>query len=193
MESARIVRDDHALLRKKLILLESALQVAPEARLVVREMCFSLQRVLQEHMQREHRHCDVGMPSHTAEHALLRGVNDFLLSGMKASVPMMVSRVSQVIEQLILTMHEQERFVSACFQQAQGGATLQTAEAISGTMSVNEILQRYPSTERVFERMHINRFQEGYESVDELAWRHGMNITDVVEELRQVASGFPTY
>ena len=59
---------------------------------------------------------------------------------------------------------------------------------ISGTMSVNEILQRYPRTARVFtNQLHVNRLEEGYESVDEVAWRHGVDVGHVIERLRQAA------
>jgi hypothetical protein len=56
---------------------------------------------------------------------------------------------------------------------------------ISSTMSVNEILQRYPQTERVFVQLCIDRRQEGYESVDELAWRHGVDVLPLIEQLRE--------
>ena len=47
------LRQDHELLRNKAALMESALSSAPYARLVFREKCFSLVRVLTRHMQRE--------------------------------------------------------------------------------------------------------------------------------------------
>ena len=63
--------------------------------------------------------------------------------------------------------------------------------AISGAMSANEILQRYPSTEPVFQELHINRLREGYDSVDELAWRHGMDVEQFVHTLQQAALSYP--
>ena len=68
-----------------------------------------------------------------------------------------------------------------------------SATEISGAMSVNEILQRYPSTGELIEQLHINRLREGYESVDELAWRHGMDVAHFLEQLRDVAAKFPRY
>ena len=53
MEVVEVLRADHALLRKKSVLLESALQVGPEARLVLRDMSYSLMRMLDAHLQRE--------------------------------------------------------------------------------------------------------------------------------------------
>lgn len=58
---------------------------------------------------------------------------------------------------------------------------------ISETMSVNEILRRYPRTEPLFRDLHVNRLQEGYESVDEVAWRHGMDLEHLLKRLRQAA------
>jgi iron-sulfur cluster repair protein YtfE (RIC family) len=58
---------------------------------------------------------------------------------------------------------------------------------ISETMSVNEILRRYPRAEPLFRDLHVNRLQEGYESVDEVAWRHGMDLEQLLKRLRQAA------
>ena len=63
--------------------------------------------------------------------------------------------------------------------------------AISGAMSANEILQRYPSTAPVFQELRINRLREGYESVDELAWRHGMDVSQLIETLQRVVLAYP--
>ena len=204
MELMATLRQDHAHLRKKLTLLGSALQVAPEARLVLREMCFSLQRLLEAHMRREvyalQRYDQqvpagrylTGVGEHVAEHRLLRTVNELLINGMKASVPMVILRLSQAMEQLEAQMHEQERTVFASLDLAEASPASEATSAISRAMSVNEILQRFPQTERVFEQLHVNRLQEGYESVDEFAWRHGMDASQVIEQLRQVVA-FPNY
>ena len=64
----------------------------------------------------------------------------------------------------------------------------QERTAISGAMSVNEILCRYPRIELLLlERLHINRLREGYESVEELAWRHGLDASQLIEQLRRAA------
>jgi len=60
--------------------------------------------------------------------------------------------------------------------------------AISVTMSANEILQRYPQARPAFDQLCINRLREGYESVDELAWRHGMDAEELLEQLRRLCS-----
>ena len=98
MDATRAIRQDHVLLRKKLTLLGSALQVAPEARFVLREMGFSLQRLLERHIQVEALAVelyDQRLPAgsgvspgkdHADVQRLLRGVNELLLGGMRASL-----------------------------------------------------------------------------------------------------------
>ena len=62
---------------------------------------------------------------------------------------------------------------------------------ISGTMSANALMRRYPKTEALFRRLQIDRQREGYESVDELVWRHGMDERYFFKQLRQLAKVFP--
>ncbi len=197
MEAIRAARHDHALLRKKLALMESALQVAPEARFVLREMCFSLLRLLLDHTRREGAllerptqppSFDAGLAlDHSGSQQLVRGVSELLLSGMRASTPTVVLRLSQAIEMLRGEMETQER---ALFSHVSASGL--DVEAISGAMSVNEILQRYPQAEPVFTQLHVSRLREGYESLDEVAWRHGLDTSEVLEQLRQAAE-FPRY
>lgn len=187
MQSVHALEHDHALLRTKLDLLESVLPVAPEARFILRELCFSLQRLLQEHLQRESPLLAFHSCNHAAVQQLLRAVNELLLVGMRASMPAVVARLSHGIDQLRAQMDEQERVVFPELEPQDGAAASSVAPLILSTMSVNEIVQRYPRTAPLFSQLHINRIREGYESVDELAWRHGMDVGQVIERLRQAA------
>ena len=204
MRERGALRSDHVLLRQKLQLLESTLHTSPEARTVLREMCGSLLRLLQQHIRNEE---SVLRPSghylgapppipHVHDHisvaATLRAVHDLLQQEWKASVPLVVLRLSQVIEQLREEMDEQERTVLAPTADENISPRLR-ASAISGWMSVNEILQLFPTTEPVFDRLRVNRLYEGYESVDEVAWRHGVQVADMLVELRRLATAFPRY
>ena len=206
MGATRAIRQDHELLRRKLALLESAIQVAPEARFVLREMCFSLQRLLQEHIVRESealQRCNQRVvpsgeaPPRVTDHMdaynHLRTVNELLLTGMRASMPTVISRLSQVTELLHEQMDDQESHAFPVLDQVEEPKGVNRLATISGTMSVNEILQLYPQTEPLFERLHINRLQEGYKSVDEVAWYHGMDVSQFLEQLRQTATSFPDY
>ncbi len=226
MEPLSVLRADHARLRQKLLLLESALQVAPEARLVLREMCCSLLRLLQEHVHRETQALQtydpstrapalaagpllgvvpsersesrddeqarsaqerLGVADHVVEQRLLRAVNELLLSGMRASVPMIILRLSQAIEQLRAQMEAQERTVFAALARLEGAGG-EAPASISGAMSINEVLHHYPQTQRIFEQLRINRLQDGYDSVDEVAWRRGMDVSQMIEQLRQAVT-----
>ena len=197
------LRQDHVLLRNKVAMLESALSAAPSARLVFREKCVSLLRALNRHMAREEpvlRLYDERIPSarylshppdHSAEHGLLRAVTEPLVEGLKVSIPHGVLRVSQALEQLNEQMEEQERSVFPLFEHLTE-EDLRPREriqpvlpAITGSMSVNAILQCYPRAETVLAPLGINRLREGYESVEELAWRHGIDTAQLLEQLRQ--------
>ena len=60
--------------------------------------------------------------------------------------------------------------------------------SISGTMSVNAIARSYPQTQALFEQLQIDRRFEGYESLEELAWRHGMDVAQFLEDVRRTAA-----
>lgn len=203
------LRQDHALLRNKVALMESALSAASYARLVFREKCFSLMRVLNRHMQREDAllcRFYERFPSarylpnrkdHTDEHAQLRAITELLLGGVKVSVPLIVLRVSQAIEQLQERMEEQEHTLFPLFdgmtQEEWAGAARspRRSVAISGSMSVNALLRQYPNAETVLQPLQINRLREGYESVEELAWRRGLDVSQLLEQLRQAVAASP--
>jgi len=110
------------------------------------------------------------------------------------SLPLILMRVSEALEQLRAQMDAQEHVVFPLVDAVVGDAPEPSASApvlrfpISGTMSVNAVLQCYPETEPVFKRLRINRLQEGYESVEELAWRRGMSVSDVLRQIEQAAS-----
>ena len=200
------IRQDHASLRKRLALVRSALQVAPETRFVVREMVFSLQRQLAEHIEREtgalqlysqrlpaRAGTDAPAPNHGDVLLLMRDAGELLLGGMRASLPAIVGRLSEAVQRLGAQMEQQEQTVFAFLEHAElrspGLPLSRFADPIiSSTMSVNEILQRYPQTVSLFDRLHINRLHEGYESVDEVAWHHGLDVAQLLEQLRQAVA-----
>jgi hypothetical protein len=203
------LRQDHELLRNKAALMESALSTAPYARLVFREKCFSLVRVLTRHMQREEalvRRFHERFPSarylptrkdHAEEHAQLRAVTELLLGGLKVSIPLIVLRVSQAIEQLQERMDEQEHALFPAFDEAPEGElrmperSSKRAEAIDGKRSFWPPGWKYPKAETILGPLHINRFGEGYESVEELAWRRGLDASQLIEQLRQAVAASP--
>lgn len=215
MSRTDALRQDHLLLRNKLGSLEAALSTVPYARFAFRERCSSFLRLLTRHINREQPFLRVyyervpsarylsTTPDHTAEHALLRSITELLVGGVRVSVPLMILRISQAMECLREHMEEQERTIFPVLEEllaASGtaeGLALAGTSSISPTMSVNAILQRYPRTASVFNRLQVNRSREGYESLDEVVWRHGRDVGQVLTELRRVvgepaATGRPT-
>jgi len=203
------LQQDHTLLRSKAALMEAALSTAPYARLVFREKCFSLLRMLNRHMKREERlvrRFYERFPSarylptrrdHADEHAQLRAVTELLLGGLKVSIPLIVLRVSQAIEQLQERMDDQEHTLFPLFEgvtEEELGLAPRAPRrpaSISGAMSVNAILRQYPSAERILGPLQINCLREGYESVEELAWRRGLDVSQLLEQLRQAVAASP--
>ncbi len=122
MKIIQAVRHDHTVLRNKLALVESALYLAPDARFVLREICFSLQQLLQDHLDREvgllrtyaqlalthHDPLEVDVEDHGYVLNLLRTVNDLLLTGARASMPTLNLWLSNVIDLLRRQMDVQE-------------------------------------------------------------------------------------
>ncbi len=203
MELVELLRADHALLRKKGLLLESALQVGPEARLVLREMSYSLMRMLDAHLQREtpllqQYYYRAGsrelMPAsdHSVERHLLRSANRLLNGQLRASVPLIILRLSQALEQLRVQMDRQEHLIFPSLGE-QASPDGPGSIPLDGTMSVNEVLHRYPRAREIFEELCISRLDEGSDSVDEVAWRHGIDAAEVLERLRSAVAGVPSY
>ena len=204
MESVGLLLADHALLRRKCQLLESILQSRPEGRFVVSELVNSLQRLLDDHYRREqpvlqHYRAEqhvYGQPprvfDHAAERQILRMVGQLLKARMKSARTLVILRLSQAIEQLQIQMARQEKLVFPFID-----AALLNEEAssmpIHEAMSVNEVIQRFPTANQVFDELHVNRLEEGSDSVDEVAWRHGLPVSEMLDHLRHAVSGAPSY
>ena len=118
-----LLRSDHEQLRTQLDSLEGAMRVVPESQFALREMCFSLTRMLDEHIQREK---EVLAPYRDRIRALinnrfsqdradqggvLKGINLLLLDGLKAPVGRVVTQLARLIDELREHMNEVEREV----------------------------------------------------------------------------------
>jgi hypothetical protein len=57
------------------------------------------------------------------------------------------------------------------------------ARFFDGTMTVNRIVQEFPDARRVFERLFINVPAEGCTCLDEVAWRHGLEVEELLDAL----------
>jgi len=56
---------------------------------------------------------------------------------------------------------------------------------LSETMTVQEVMRRYPNTGSVLEGLCIDRSFEGYDCLDEVAWRHGMESQELLALLEE--------
>jgi len=194
METVETLRADHALMRKKALLLEAAMQVGPEARAALRELSVSLWRALGGHMHREeaflvsyHDRVPAGrflvpQDDHAGELRLFQAANELLCSGRHVPLPTVILRLSHALEQLRAQIRLQEGLIFPVV--ADVPSVGRVSGAISPAMSVNEVLRRYPETRVVFDELRIDRTADGCDTVDEVAWRHGMGTTDVLEQLR---------
>ena len=203
MESVYCLRADHVLLRKKCLLLESILQSRPEGRLAVSELTRSLQRLLEDHCKREQPFLQstryqqyvygntLTASDHAAEREILRIANQLLTARVKSSRMLVILRLSQAIEQLRIEMARQERLVFPFIDEALLNEQPQTVPIIE-TMSVNEVIYQFPTTQRVFDELHVNRFEEGADSMDEVAWHHGMPVSDFLQQVRHAVAGAPS-
>jgi len=120
MGATENLRREHQILRAKLKLLEAAMQMVPEASFVLREMCWSLARMLDEHIRHE---VEALQPysnriqaltqarmaqDHADQRIVLRDVNALLLGGMKAPISRVVPPLAHLIEELREHMDEEE-------------------------------------------------------------------------------------
>lgn len=117
------LRNDHQALRSRLGLLKGAMRVAPEAQFALRELCWSLARLLEAHIEREGQ----VLASYSNEtqalararithdcadqHIVLRDVNALLLNGLRTPLGTVVPRLAHLVEELEECVEEEEREV----------------------------------------------------------------------------------
>ena len=54
------------------------------------------------------------------------------------------------------------------------------------TMTVNRVVQEFPAARPVFERLFINIPVEGCTCLDAVAWRHGLESRELLEQLEAI-------
>lgn len=197
MSITAILRKDHEVLRRKLETLEGALQVAPQAPHALRELCFSLAKLLNAHIAREaravrpyrHRLARVLQERTHHDHAnqrlILRDLNALLRQG-HVPTSVVASRLSHLIDELREHFSEEERCVFPCVDHAEALRPEQAhapEPLITEGMSANAIVRTYPKTAQVFERCGIRCGLDGCDCLDELAWRHGLDLNTLLAEL----------
>lgn len=204
MNAIERLRRDHVILRSKLDVLEAALGLGPEAWFTLREMCFTLSRQLQDHIKREEdlvAACRNAMNpnvlaevvvEHKDEPAHLRAISRLFMTTTGHSLAQIRPALLTVIEGLRHHMAEEEaelfpileRTLSTMERPAAPAGTLPLEE----TMTVNRIVQKFPGTKPVFERLFVNIPMEGCACLDEVAWRHGMTSEELLKALEDAVA-----
>ena len=202
MAVTTMLKKDHEVLRRKLEFLEAALQMAPQTPFVLRDMCHSLTRMLDEHIRREEQtlapytnrisalfRYRAGQ-DHADQRLVLRDVNTLLLEGIKMPTSTVVSRLSHLIDELREHMAEEEQQVFPAVDRAEEAhpePVEPQAPMILEGMSANAVMHTFPATRPVFEKYGIRCGCDGCDCLDELAWRHGLDVKTLIQELQDTA------
>lgn len=198
------LRRDHTILRSKLDVLESALKMGPETWYVLREVCFTLSRQLQDHIRREEElvaACRKAMnPKVLAEVSIehhdepehLRTINRLFVRSSQHSLEQITPVLTEVIQGLRRHMAEEERELFPLLERTLAEhdpfseSTTSGSNQLEEVMTVNRVIQQYPRTKPVFDRLFINVPLEGCTCLDEVAWRHGMESRELLALLESV-------
>jgi len=204
MKAIDRLKRDHQLLRSKLDVLEAALAMRPQTWFVLREICYTLSRQLQDHIRREERlvaacrnalsqealaHMQV---EHKDEPELLRSVNRLFIEQGGSALPQVDDALRQMISRLRAHMAEEETELFPvierilCDRKEDDEEAALAGDRLHEEMMVNYVLHAYPRTQAVFERLFINIAYEGYDCLDEVAWRHGMEGKELLSKLEEV-------
>lgn len=203
------LRRDHTILRSKLNVLESALGMGSETWFVLREVCFTLSRQLRDHIKREEAlvaACRQAMDpamlaavtvEHHDEPEHLRTINRLFVQESSHTLEHIQPALTAAIQGLRHHMDEEEAGLFPVLEHvlAARAAAAETApqppHLLDETMTVNGVVQAYPSTRRVFEQLFVNIPAEGCTCLDETAWRHGMEAWDLIGQLKEVITACP--
>jgi len=198
------LKRDHTILRAKLSVLEGALRMGPETWFVLREVCHTLSRQLQDHIKREEglvRACQEALTEdalthltvqHKDEPQLLRRVNRLFVEDHGHSLAAVTPTLTALVHGLRAHMAEEEAGLFPVLEQtlASREASLVRPPAVTSSvtegMAVNRVLREFPSTRRVFDSLFVNVPLEGCDCLDEVAWRHGMETQDLIDKLEAV-------
>jgi len=196
------LRTDHQILRAKLRLLEAAMRVAPEAQFVLREMCWSLAQMLDDHIKHE---IEVLQPyrnriqaltqehmaqEHADQQVTLQDVNALLLRGLHTPMSKVVPPLAQLIEELRKHMDQEEREVfplvdQIAAEESRRAPTQADLLLITEAMTVNHILHVHPKARGIFRAFKVDCECDGLHCLDELYWRRGIDVAALLRRLNQ--------
>ena len=128
---------------------------------------------------------------HHDEPAHLRTINRLFLSERGHTLERIRPALQEVIDGLRRHMAEEEADLFPILERVL--AEHEVAEPVEAprarieeTMTVNRVIQAFPGTQPVFERLFINIPMEGCACLDEVAWRHGMESRELLAKLEAV-------
>lgn len=198
------LKRDHNILRAKLDVLEGALQMGPETWFVLREVCYTLSRQLQNHIKREEelvKACrdaltEEALAHITVEHKdepqLLRTINRLFVEEGGHDLTAITPSLVKLIRGLHAHMGEEEVELFPVLERvlaAREASLVREPLAMSHVtevMAVNRVLREFPATKRVFDRLFVNVPFEGCDCLDEVAWRRGLEAQDLISKLEEV-------
>ncbi len=209
MNTINRLKREHQLLRSKLTLVDSALAMGSEAWFLLRELSFTLAKQLQAHHRREAQLLQVyraALQTHPIAHVAVDHAGEqvsltFINQGFVAQPPESLKTLRPLCAALSATlrchMDQQEAQFFPALEEIlvlQALAGRQESLAPSGlreTMTVREITSRYPGTKSVLEGLFIDSRYEGYDCLDEVAWRHGMESRNLLARLEEELAAVP--
>lgn len=199
MRASDRLRRDHEVLRTKLDVLEATLRMTPPTTwCILRELCYTLSRQLQDHIRREEHliaTCRATLSpdvlthtqlEHEDEPQLLRTVNHLFVEEGGQALERVRAALNELIPRLRRHMDEEEAELFPTIERALGECEEPEAQEPSvpirlrEEMTVNHVLHTYPQTKLLLERLFINVPYEGYDCLDEVAWRRGMDCCQLV-------------
>lgn len=200
------LRRAHERLRTKLMVLESALSLAPDAGFVLRNTAFSLSKQLREHIRFEERAVTACSRTfgcydetllarfaldHRQEGQQLRLITQILYRDSSGSWEGLRPTLEAFGQALRRTIDLQETHLFPLLEQTAGrreephGRGDPATDPLTETMTLNAVLHQYPQARMVLERHRISLPFEQYDAVDEVAWHHGMSSQELLAQLQQ--------
>ena len=204
MNAVNRLKREHGIFRSKLNVLESALHMGQDAWFVLRAECFSLAKQLERHALREEglsTSCHAvpvsgWPPTSLADHAMesrqLAFINRFLIEQPSRLLKRIAPTIIRFVSGFRRRMDRQELIgfpmvVEETLVLSKENQLLLKEERLpwdlSETMTVGEVVTRYPAAGLVLDRLFIDQRFERYDCLDEVAWRHGMESQELLAQL----------
>jgi hypothetical protein len=126
---------------------------------------------------------------HEDEPELLRAVNRLFLEERGQSFAMVKPALTSLIARLRAHMADEEANLFPTLERILAPREASLAEEpeagphVTGGMAVNRVLHEFPATQQVFNKLFVNVPLEGCDCLDEVAWRRGLLVRDLIGQL----------